>query len=184
MFFFMCLCFPWCDSINYNYMNHYLRESYLLPVFKDNYINYSSANELRNNFVDHGVVFIIYEMSHKLFNWGSVWVGIPCSAWFVPCDPIWLRTDIALRLVLRASQVLVKAGLAIYTVHARRHINAAIALVVLNASVQRSKSSKSIVGNSFLAPSWPHQNNSVKMGSAEACGRGRNIARVERRFLF
>ena len=40
-------------SINYNYINNLL-ERFLLPGDNHNYMSYSHANYLRNNFVDHG----------------------------------------------------------------------------------------------------------------------------------
>ena len=36
------------------------RELFLLPGYNDNYMMYSSANYLRNNFEDHGMVFFLY----------------------------------------------------------------------------------------------------------------------------
>ena len=54
-YFCMCLCFPWCKSINYNYRNNCL-ENYLelLPNYNYNCRNYSLASYLRNNFVENG----------------------------------------------------------------------------------------------------------------------------------
>ena len=46
--------FPLCESINYNYINFWLRELFVLPAYNYNYINDSSANHLCNSFVDHG----------------------------------------------------------------------------------------------------------------------------------
>ena len=50
----MCLCLPWYTSIHYKLHKYLLRKLFLLPGYNCNYMNYTPADDLRNNFVDHG----------------------------------------------------------------------------------------------------------------------------------